>query len=87
MAGNFRVQSMTILPVGRSSDKIGQSLRVELALSDQEGEQTPATETVAISVAVTCADHEKYTAIQHIALNRAISLLRDSIAELPKPID
>jgi hypothetical protein len=81
MPQQFCVQSMEIKEAGRSADGLGQSLRVGLTLSDQDGEPPP-TESVTIAVMVECGNNEGYIEIQVFALERAKQLINDELAAL-----
>jgi hypothetical protein len=83
MPGQFRVHTTEIVEAGRAADGLGQSLRVSLTLSDQNGEQPP-TESVTIAAMVECANNEGYIEIQAAALERARQLIADQLAEISK---
>jgi hypothetical protein len=72
---------MEIRGAGRSADGLGQSIRVGLTLSDQDGEPPP-TESVIISVMVECGNNEGYIEIQVAALEKAKNLINDGLAAL-----
>jgi hypothetical protein len=77
----FSVQAVTIKEAGPDAGGAGQSLRVDLTLSDQNGEQ-PATESVVASVMADCRLNQGYLEVQRDALLRAKKLIDDQLNDI-----